>query len=144
MVGKYVDMLTVLQKEGFGIRRLGNRYFTECPFHDDKNPSLAVHERTRGRFFCFGCQAQGTAVDFIMRYKGVDHEEAVRYLKLEYHIIEKIASEPTMIEIIAEEERNGVDVKSKYGDFLINQLLRQELYSCLKSGKESSKRSALK
>ena len=41
-----------------------NRYgMAVCPFHDDKNPSMKVDNR----FHCFGCQADGDAVDFVSR-----------------------------------------------------------------------------
>jgi hypothetical protein len=34
-----------------------------CPFHDDSTPSLQVYA---DHFYCFGCDAHGTAVDWLM------------------------------------------------------------------------------
>jgi hypothetical protein len=34
-----------------------------CPFHDDKSPSMSLHPH---RFKCFGCDAQGSALDYVM------------------------------------------------------------------------------
>ena len=37
-----------------------------CPFHDDINPSMRIC-LTDGSFFCFGCEAKGNALDFVMK-----------------------------------------------------------------------------
>ena len=34
-----------------------------CPFHNDRTPSMKVDKR----FHCFGCGADGDAVDFVSR-----------------------------------------------------------------------------
>lgn len=43
-----------------------------CPFHNDKNPSMKLDRR----FHCFGCQADGDAVDFVSRLFGLPSKEA--------------------------------------------------------------------
>lgn len=37
-----------------------------CPFHDDINPSMRIC-LDDGTFFCFGCEAKGNALDFVMK-----------------------------------------------------------------------------
>lgn len=44
------------ERYGIRIRRNG---MAVCPFHNDKNPSMKLDRR----FHCFGCQADGDAVD---------------------------------------------------------------------------------
>ena len=44
-----------------------------CPFHDDKHPSMKVDRR----YFCFGCGAQGDAIDFVSEYFGIGLKDAV-------------------------------------------------------------------
>lgn len=48
-----------------------------CPFHQEKTPSFTVTE-TRGTYHCFGCQAHGNAIDFVMAMEGLDFTDAVR------------------------------------------------------------------
>lgn len=48
------------------IRWNGNEGKTNCPFHDDRNPSLSVN-RDNGTFHCFGCGASGSAQAFAKR-----------------------------------------------------------------------------
>lgn len=43
-----------------------------CPFHDDKHPSMKVDRR----YFCFGCNAQGDAIDFVSAYFGIGLRDA--------------------------------------------------------------------
>ena len=37
-----------------------------CPFHEDKNPSMAINTKT-GLFNCFACGAKGGFIDFYMK-----------------------------------------------------------------------------
>ena len=54
-----------------------NRYgMAVCPFHNDKNPSMKVDKR----FHCFGCQADGDAVDFVSRLFGLSSKDAAMKL----------------------------------------------------------------
>ena len=57
------DHITARQvAERYGIH-VSRRGMAVCPFHDDKTPSMKVDRR----FHCFGCQADGDAVDFVSR-----------------------------------------------------------------------------
>lgn len=49
-----------------------------CPFHNEKTPSFKVYNTNT--FHCFGCKANGDAIDFIIQLKGLDFIEAVRHL----------------------------------------------------------------
>ena len=57
------------ERYGIRIRRNG---MAVCPFHNDKNPSMKLDRR----FHCFGCQADGDAVDFVSRLFGLPSKEA--------------------------------------------------------------------
>lgn len=58
----------------FGRKRL----FGLCPFHDEKTPSFYVFPDNH--FKCFGCQAYGSSIDFIMKRDNVDFIKAVQKL----------------------------------------------------------------
>ncbi len=47
-----------------------------CPFHNDKHPSMKVDKR----FHCFGCGADGDAIDFVSKYFGLTLKDAAMKL----------------------------------------------------------------
>lgn len=50
-----------------------------CPFHSEKTPSFIVYKNTQS-FYCFGCQAGGDVISFIMRAENLDYISAVEFL----------------------------------------------------------------
>jgi len=50
-----------------------------CPFHSEKTPSFTVNAE-RQSFKCFGCDAGGTAITFLMKMENLSFPEAVRQL----------------------------------------------------------------
>ena len=50
-----------------------------CPFHDEKSPSFQVTP-ARGLYFCFGCQAGGDVIKFVMEIDGLGFTETVERL----------------------------------------------------------------
>ncbi len=50
-----------------------------CPFHDEKSPSFQVTP-SRGLFYCFGCQAGGDVIKFLMDIDGLSFGESVERL----------------------------------------------------------------
>ena len=56
-----------------------------CPFHHEKSPSFKV-DAEKGFFKCFGCDAKGDGVTFVMRQLGFSYYDAVIYLAEKYGI----------------------------------------------------------
>ncbi|WP_424213884.1 DNA primase [Streptomyces sp. BI20] len=50
-----------------------------CPFHDEKSPSFQVSP-AKGLYHCFGCQAGGDTLDFVMKIDHLSFSEAVERL----------------------------------------------------------------
>lgn len=50
-----------------------------CPFHGEKSSSFHVQE-DKGRYYCFGCQKKGNAIDFLMEMDRLSFPEAVEKL----------------------------------------------------------------
>jgi DNA primase catalytic core len=50
-----------------------------CPFHDDKTPSLKVSIE-KNVFNCFGCDAKGTVIDWVIKTQGVSFRHACEIL----------------------------------------------------------------
>ncbi len=63
-------------------RRSGAEYTGLCPFHNEKTPSFTVNNK-KGFFYCFGCEAKGSAIDFVMKTEGLGFLDAVEKLARE-------------------------------------------------------------
>ena len=72
------DMVSLVSQYTQPVRR-GTRWFARCPFHSEKTPSFTVTPES-GLFYCFGCQAGGGPVQFVMRAENLEFADAVRYL----------------------------------------------------------------
>lgn len=58
------------------LKKAGKSYTACCPFHQEKSPSFHVH-RDKGYYHCFGCQASGNAISFLMEH---DHRSFMEAL----------------------------------------------------------------
>ena len=58
------------------LKRQGKEYSACCPFHDERTPSFTVSP-TKQFYYCFGCQASGTAISFLMNYDRLEFLDAV-------------------------------------------------------------------
>ena len=56
-----------------------------CPFHKEKTSSFTVSS-AKGLFYCFGCQASGNVVRFLMMHENLSFPEAVRALADRYGV----------------------------------------------------------
>lgn len=61
------------------LKKTGRNHSACCPFHDEKSPSFTVNS-DKQFFYCFGCNASGNAVTFLMEYDGVSFPQAVEAL----------------------------------------------------------------
>ena len=73
-----VDLVSVISPH-VQLKKAGNRFYGLCPFHKEKTASFAVHTE-RQFYYCFGCQASGDAIGFLIRYHGLKFLEAVKQL----------------------------------------------------------------
>lgn len=62
------------------LRRVGRTLVGRCPFHDDRHPSFVVYPSTQ-LFHCFGCEAHGDVLTFVMLYERIGFPEAVDLLR---------------------------------------------------------------
>ena len=68
VVGRYVQL-----------KKAGANYQGLCPFHGEKTPSFSVSP-TKQFYHCFGCQAHGTAIGFLMELQGLSYVDAIKDL----------------------------------------------------------------
>ena len=57
-----------------------------CPFHDEKSPYFHVTP-ARGFYHCFGCQAGGDVITFLIELEGLTFSEAVERLADKYGVV---------------------------------------------------------
>lgn len=61
------------------LKKSGQNYTGLCPFHKEKTPSFSVSQEKQF-YYCFGCQASGSALKFLMEFDRMEFVPAVEYL----------------------------------------------------------------
>jgi DNA primase len=67
------------------LRRRGKDFVGLCPFHDEKTPSFTVSP-SKQMYYCFGCQAAGNAIKFVMDLNKRHFTEVVLDLAKRYQV----------------------------------------------------------
>ena len=78
-VKQEADLKKVVESLGVELRRAGANWVGKCPFHNEKTGSFTVHPRNN-HWKCYGCGEGGNAIDFVIKKKGCDFIEAVKYV----------------------------------------------------------------
>ena len=73
-----VDLLE-LASQHTTLNKDGNRYFGICPLHKEDTPSFCI-EPEKKLFYCFGCGAGGTAIDYIIKKNNVNIAKSIEIL----------------------------------------------------------------
>ena len=61
------------------LKKKGQDYWACCPFHSEKSASFKVSSIRQG-YYCFGCNAKGNAISFMMEYESLDFPSTVKRL----------------------------------------------------------------
>jgi DNA primase len=61
------------------LKKSGKNFTACCPFHQEKSPSFSVSRET-GKYHCFGCNAGGNAISFLMDYERRDFMDVLKDL----------------------------------------------------------------
>ncbi|WP_042341160.1 DNA primase [Calothrix sp. PCC 7507] len=67
------------------LRKRGKDFVGLCPFHDEKSPSFTVSP-TKQMYYCFGCQAGGNAIKFVMDLSKRSFPEVLLDLARRYQV----------------------------------------------------------
>ncbi len=95
------DIADYMRAAGITLKSNGvGKWKTNCPFHQDKTPSLIVNEAFQN-YKCWGCGATGDLINFVMNYENVSFVEALT----------KLAEEKGITLTLSEDAR-GTDFKS--------------------------------
>jgi len=75
-----LDIVDLIERSGVRLRQSGRTHTGFCPFHSNtRTPAFAVYPDTQS-FYCFSCQAAGSAFDFVMYRDGSTFPEALSLL----------------------------------------------------------------
>jgi DNA primase len=83
-VKQRVDIYDVVS-EHVVLRKRGKDYVGLCPFHDEKTPSFTVSS-SKQMYYCFGCNAGGGAIKFLMELRKQSFSDVVLDLAGRYQI----------------------------------------------------------
>ena len=76
-----ISLLALIERQGYKVIKQGKDYALSCPFHTgDDTPSLVVSPASN-LFHCFGCDAAGSVIDWVMKTQGVSFRHALEILR---------------------------------------------------------------
>jgi DNA primase len=73
-----VDIIEIIEPR-VALKKTGQNYSGLCPFHNEKTPSFSVSQ-DKQFYYCFGCQASGSALKFLLEFDRMDFVAAVEML----------------------------------------------------------------
>ncbi len=73
-----IDIVEFISSKIF-LRKIGNKYISNCPFHKDNNPSFIVNKEEKF-YYCFGCKSHGNIIDFLMYYNNISFIDSIKEL----------------------------------------------------------------
>lgn len=80
-IKRETDLAALARSRGVELKSRGKDLVGRCPFHGpDDDPSFVVTP-AKGLFHCFGCEAKGSVIDFVMLSEGVSFRHAVEILR---------------------------------------------------------------
>lgn len=103
------DVLALFQ-DYVSLKKKGKHYLGLCPFHSEKSPSFTVSPEKK-MYYCFGCQASGDHISFVMQLDHLNFPEAI-----------KAIAQRLNIQII-EDQNNSLEPKRKQYDEAVLKLL---------------------
>ncbi|MGF1549825.1 MAG: DNA primase, partial [Sphingomonadaceae bacterium] len=71
--------LSALIGKSVKLQRAGREWKACCPFHKERTPSFFVNDE-KGFYHCFGCQAHGDAIGWLVEVRGLPFMDAVKEL----------------------------------------------------------------
>lgn len=81
--------------------------FIPCPFHQEKTASLKLYPGAGG-FYCFGCHAGGSVIDFTGRLLGLDALGAAERLNADFGLGLPFHRKPAKADTVAAKRREAL------------------------------------
>ncbi|MCY0169831.1 DNA primase [Escherichia coli] len=92
-----VALVAVVQAQGRQLVKKGKDFTTLCPFHDEKTPSCVISPE-KNLYHCFGCNAGGSVLNWVMQTEKLSLRKAVERLKAE------LGDNPAVVPLVTKDE----------------------------------------
>jgi DNA primase catalytic core len=82
-----VDLVQLIQSQGYQLKKNGKDYLLSCPWHEDTEASLVISPDAN-LWHCMGaCQMGGSVIDWVMKTQGVSFRLACEILQKDTSLI---------------------------------------------------------
>ncbi|WJM81107.1 DNA primase [Pectobacterium brasiliense] len=105
-----VPLVDVVRSQGRQVFKRGKDYVVLCPFHQEKTPSCVISPE-KNLYHCFGCDAGGSVLDWVMKTEGLSLHRAVDRLRGELGVVPAAAPLPPVADIADEQERQALLIR---------------------------------
>ncbi|WMV73785.1 CHC2 zinc finger domain-containing protein [Xenorhabdus griffiniae] len=75
-----VPLVAIIEQQGRQLFKRGKDMTVLCPFHEEKTPSMVITP-SKNLYHCFGCDAGGSVLDWVMRTENLSLRHAAERLK---------------------------------------------------------------
>jgi DNA primase catalytic core len=90
-----ISVERLVEASGVSLKRAGKDLLGRCPFHDDAEASLVVTP-VKNLWHCFGCQAGGGPIDWVIKTQGVSFRHAVEILREGQPLAARVVKQSTV------------------------------------------------
>ncbi|MCU0049858.1 DNA primase, partial [Escherichia coli] len=91
------SLVAVVQAQGRQLVKKGKDFTTLCPFHDEKTPSCVISPE-KNLYHCFGCNAGGSVLNWVMQTEKLSLRKAAERLKAE------LGDNPAVVPLVTRDE----------------------------------------
>ncbi|KFF70599.1 DNA primase [Pectobacterium brasiliense] len=102
-----VSLVEVVRGQGRKVVKRGKDVVVLCPFHQEKTPSMVISP-DNNLYHCFGCDAGGSVLDWVMKTENLSLPHAVDKLRRELGSVPAAEPLPPVADIANEQERQAL------------------------------------
>ncbi|MFJ5498296.1 CHC2 zinc finger domain-containing protein [Pectobacterium sp. CHL-2024] len=102
-----VSLVEVVRGQGRKVVKRGKDVVVLCPFHQEKTPSMVISP-DKNLYHCFGCDAGGSVIDWVMKTENLSLPHAVDKLRRELGSVPAAEPLPPVADIANEQEQQAL------------------------------------
>ncbi|WP_233948056.1 CHC2 zinc finger domain-containing protein [Pectobacterium versatile] len=102
-----VSLVEVVRGQGRKVVKRGKDWVVLCPFHQENTPSCVISPE-KNLYHCFGCDAGGSVLDWVMKTENLSLPHAVDRLRRELGSVPAAEPLPPVADIANEQERQAL------------------------------------